>query len=170
MLVSQRDYLLRIIDEVSRIVARVIFKRKAGADQEALETIVVGCERLFGRRADQIFQLTPDHHYLMLTEGEAAEFARDKVLLYASLNAEAGRIYQKQGNAAMARASFLNALRLSLRARTDYPSATLPSFAPSLRELLPALGDAPLDADIATQLAALRARNIDPEGATLPAS
>lgn len=168
MLVSQRDYILRIIDEVSRIVARVIFKRKTGADQEALETIVAGCERLFGRRADQIFQLTPDHHYVMLTEGETAEIARDKVLLYAALNAEAGRVYARQGSAAMARASFLNALRLTLRARTDFPSGPLPAFAPQLDELTKALGDAPLDADTAARLAALRARELDPKGAALP--
>lgn len=153
MLTSQRDYILRVIDEVGRILARVIFKRKTGADQEALEAIVVGCERLFGRQADQIFRLTPDHHYVMLTEGETAETARDKVLLYASFNAEAGRIYQKQGNVLMARASFLNALRLTLRARAEFPVEKLPAFAPVVADLVAALGDEPLDAETARLLA-----------------
>jgi hypothetical protein len=94
----------------------------------------------------------------MLTEHETAEMARDKVLLYASLNAEAGRIYQKQGNAPMARASFLNALRLTLRARAEFPTENLPSFAPVVADLVTALGAEPLDADTARLLASDTAR------------
>ena len=59
MLTSRRDYILRVIDEVGRLLARITFKRKAGADQEALETVVVGFQRLFNLDADQIFLLTP---------------------------------------------------------------------------------------------------------------
>ena len=46
------------------------------------------------------------------TEGEPADIARRKVLIYAALNTEAGHIYQKLGNRALARASFVSALRL----------------------------------------------------------
>src|SRR5436190_14875310 len=105
MITSRRDYLLRIIDEVGRLLGRVIYKRKAGADQEALETIVVGFQRLFDLDGDQIFLLTPEQHYEMLANEESPEDARDKVLLYAALSVEAGTIYAKQGNRAMARAT-----------------------------------------------------------------
>lgn len=117
MLTSRRDYILRIIDEVSRLLARVIFKHRSGDNREALETVVQACERLFGLEADKLFQFTPEQHFLMLSEGELPEIARDKILVYAALNAEAGKIYTQRGNAAMGRASLVNALRLTLRAK-----------------------------------------------------
>lgn len=145
MLTSRRDYILRIIDEVGRLLARIIFKRRSGENEAALETVVQACERLFALEADKLFQFTPDQHYAMLIEGEPPEIARDKVLLYAALNAEAGQIYQKLGNRAMARGSFLNALRFSLRARAELSAENLPTFAPSIAVLRENLADAPLD-------------------------
>jgi hypothetical protein len=156
MLTSRRDYILRIIDEVSRLLARVIFKRRAGEAEEALQTVVQACERLFATEADQLFQFTPEQHFLMLTEGESPEIGRDKVLLYAALNTEAGQIYSKIGNAAMARASFLNALRLSLRARTEISSENIPAYAPSIPVLRELLADAPLDPATAALLNTVR--------------
>ena len=146
MLTSRRDYLLRIIDEVSRILGQIIFKRRAGADQEALETVVVGFQQLFQLDPDQIFLLTPKQHYEMLTTGnDPPEFARDKVLLYAALSAEAGRIYAKFNQREKARVCLLNALQFALRARIDFPHDGLPSYAPDIGELRTALADEPLD-------------------------
>jgi hypothetical protein len=151
MLTSRRDYILRIIDEVGRLLARAVFKRKDGADQEALETIVTGFERLFSLDGDQIFLLTPEHHYGLLTSDPEAkpEDARDKVLLYAALSAEAGDIYSRQGNRALARATRLNALRFTLRAQLDFPPDGLPAYMPDPKALLVKLADEPLDAESA---------------------
>lgn len=146
MLTSRRDYILRIIDEVGRLLARVIFKRRSGEQEAALQALVQACERLFSLEADKLFQFTPEQHFAMLTENEPPEIARDKVLLYAALNTEAGHIYTKLGNATMARASFLNALRLSLRAQTEFPAGKLPAYAPNVSLLREVLADAPLDA------------------------
>lgn len=149
MITSRRDYILRIIDEVGRILARVIFKRKTGSDREALEAVVTGCERLFSLQADQIFQLTPDQQFVSLTLDEPADIARDKVLLYASLNVEAGRVYDKLGRKPIARASYLNALRFTLRAHRELrvPEVPLPTFAPDVAVLQQLLADEPLDPD-----------------------
>jgi hypothetical protein len=154
MLTSRRDYILRIIDEVSRLLARIIFKRRSGENEDALQAIVQACERLFAMEADKLFQFTPDQHFVMLTEGEAPEIGRDKVLLYAALNTEAGHIYTKLGNLAMARASFINALRFSVRAGSEFPQENLPAYAPSLTVLREALADAPLDPATAALLKA----------------
>lgn len=147
MLQSRRDYLLRIIDEVSRILAQVVFKRRSGADQEALETVVVGFQRLFQLDGDQIFLLTPDQHYDMLTRGESPYDARDKVQLYSALSAEAGAIYARLGNRPLARATRLNALRFALRARLEFPPEGPPPYAPEIAALREALADEPLDPD-----------------------
>ena len=154
MLTSRRDYILRIIDEVSRLLARVIFKRRSGDQEDALQAIVQACERLFSMEADKLFQFTPEQHFVMLVEGEPPEIARDKILLYAALNTEAGHIYTKLGNTKMARASFLNALRFSLRARAEFPTANLPAYAPNVAVLREALADAPMDPATAEMLKA----------------
>jgi hypothetical protein len=147
MLTSRRDYILRVIDEVGRLLARVTFKRKAGADQEALETVVVGFQRLFNLDSDQIFLLTPEQHYEMIvTDPDATpDDIREKLLLYAALSAEAGAIYAKSGNRALARITRLNALRFALRARIQFPTEGAPAFAPDVSVLLAALADEPLD-------------------------
>lgn len=155
MITSRRDYLLRIIDEVGRLLARVTFQRRNARQQDALQSVVEGCERLFNLEASQLFQFTPDQHFLMLTQGENPEDARDKVLLYAALNQEAGHVYRSLDNAAMARNSFLNALRFTLRARKEYPQEGLPVFAPEIPALLTELKDAPLDSDTQELLRAL---------------
>lgn len=154
MLTSRRDYILRLIDEVGRLLARVIFKRRTGQTEEALQAVVQACERLFGREAEQLFQFTPEQHFVMLAERETPEVARDKVLLYAALNREAGHLYTQLGNRPMARASFVNALRLTLRTRVEFPSDGMPAFAPDVGELLDALADTPLDPETSELLKA----------------
>lgn len=150
MITSRRDYMIRIIEEVGRLLARLSLKRKKGdSDETALETVVFGLQRLFTLDADQIFLLTPEQHYEMLADEDVPEFARDKILLYAALNTEAGHAYVRQGNRAMARATFTNALRFTLRAEANYPRENWPEFSPKVDELLAAVADEPLDADLA---------------------
>ena len=149
MITSRRDYLIRILEEVARLLARVTFKRQRGdTDDAELETVVFGLQRLFGLDADQIFLLTPDQHFDLLADtDDSPEFARNRILLYAALSAEAGHIYSRQGNRPMARATFTNALRFTLKARAKYPADGLPEYAPNIGELLTALSDEPLDAE-----------------------
>jgi hypothetical protein len=148
MITSRRDYIMRLIEEVGRILARISAKRRNGdTDEAALETVVFGLQRLFNLDPDQIFLLTPDQHFGMLTDDETPEFARDKVLLYAALSAEAGHIYTRMGNRTMARATFTNALRFTLKARAKFSSEGLPDYTPRVPDLLEALKDEPLDAE-----------------------
>ncbi len=154
MITSRRDYMLRILEEVGRLLARLALQRERGdSDDAALETVVVGLQRLFTLDPDQIFLLTPEQHYDLLTDDDSAEFARDKVLLYAALNFEAGHIYTRLGNRAMARATFLNALRFTLRARRVFSAEGWPPYAPDVAALLAALADEPLDPITAQLLA-----------------
>lgn len=153
MITSRRDYLLRIIEEITQMVARIVFKRRVGADQEALQIVVQGFQRLFNMPAEQLFTFTPDHHFVMLTLDEPPDIARDKVLLYAALSNEAGQIYRKMGNEAMARATFTNALRFALKARTFAVDGPAPEFAPKVEDLVAALGADTLDEETKALLA-----------------
>lgn len=146
MITSRRDYMMRIIEEVSRLLTRVTAKRRKGDTDDAdLETVVFGFQRLFNLESDQIFSLTPSQHYDLLADADTPEFARDRVLMYAALGAEAGYVYARQNNTAMARATFTNALQFTLKALADYPAEGLPPFAPNVDDLLVALAAEPLD-------------------------
>ena len=158
----QRDYILRLIEQVAQLLARVIQQREKHAPQEALQSVMAACERLFGMEAVRIFQFPPDQHFLMLAEGESPENARDKVLIYAALNAEAGRCYVATNQSKLAHQSFLNALRLTLKARQQFPTHDWPTFAPSITELLDVLPDVQFDAETTELLAAASMPRLNP--------
>lgn len=148
MITSRRDYILRIIDEVGLLLARVVFQRGQGRAEDALQSVVMACERLFGQEAHWLFQFTPDQHFVMLTQGEAPADARDKLLLYATLNREAAACYLALGNMAVAQASHMNALRFTLRAHYTYGAEGNPGCTPVVPELLDALKGVEFDDDL----------------------
>lgn len=125
----------------------MIQQRRGHTPQEALQSLMAACERLFGMEAVQLFQFTPDQHYAMLTENEDAQGAREKVLMYAALNAEAGRCYLVLSQPKLAQQSFLNALRLTLKVQAQFPADASPAFAPDPNELLGVIGNASFDAE-----------------------
>jgi hypothetical protein len=150
-----RDYFLRLVEQVGLLLSRIVRQREQNTPQEALQSVMAACERLFGMEAAQLFQFTPDQHVLMLAEGETDDIARDKILMYAALTAEAGRCYQTLAQPDLARGSFLTALRLTLKARTRFSSEGLPPYAPRIAELLTLLGNTPLDPETTGLLAAI---------------
>ena len=150
----QRDYFLRIIEQVAQLLARAIRQREASSPQEALQSIMAACERLFAMEAVQLFQFTPDQHAVMLAEGEPPEAAYDKIMIYAALNEQASLCYTSLGQPALARQSLLNALRLSLKAQQQFAGFAPPDYLPPPEKLLAALGDTPLDEDTNELIAA----------------
>jgi hypothetical protein len=138
-----------MIDEVARLLSRLMARGELVKPEESQLTLTLAFERLFGREAVQIFQLTPDQQYLLLGEGEPPDAARDKRLLYAALNAEAARLYDRLGRTELARASRLNALRFALRASQDCPNGDLPAYAPDPSALVTELGATGLDPETA---------------------
>lgn len=149
----QRDYILRLIEQVAQLLSRVIRQRESHSPHEALQSIMAACERLFGMEAVRIFQFTPDQHTVMLAEGEEREVAHDKILMYAALNEQAGQCYLTLGQPKLAQQSFVNALRLTLKAEQQFPGFNAPAFAPAQTELLQRLSDIPLDEEITGMLA-----------------
>ena len=92
----------------------------------------------------------------MAAKGEEPESAHDKIMIYARLNQEAGACYARLGQTNLAQQSFVNALRLSLRAKEQSPQSPAPDFAPDFNELLREIGT-PNDAETAELIAAAKA-------------
>ncbi|MEO7600385.1 MAG: hypothetical protein ABIV50_15740 [Opitutus sp.] len=153
----QRDYLLRIIDQVALLLVRAIRQREASAPQEGLQSIMAACERLFGMEAVQLFQFTPDQHVEMLAQGEEPESAHDKIMIYARLNQEAGACYARLGQANLAQQSLVNALRLSLKAKEHCPGCAAPDFAPDFNELMREIGN-PTDPETTQLITSAKAK------------
>lgn len=149
MLTSKRDYILRIIDEVGELLSRVVFQRSKNRPEDAMQSVVQAGERLFNLEADKLFQFTPEQQFAMLTEHESPKIAGQKVLLFAALNAEAGKIYATLGDPRMSRSCFINALHFTLKAQAEFPIENPPTYAPRVSELLEVLKSEPLDADTA---------------------
>jgi hypothetical protein len=159
----QRDYILRLIEQVAQLLSRVVRQREAHSPQEALQSIMAACERLFGKEAVQVFQFTPDQHVAMLAEGEEPGGAFEKILMYAALNEEAGRCYLALNQPKLAQQSFLNALRLSLKAQLQFPGFEPPDYAPHLQDLFHLLGDTWLDDEIVALLTAAQQKPSEPK-------
>lgn len=154
----QRDYILRLIEQVAQLLSRVVKQREDHSPQEALQSIMAAFERLFGMEAVQVFQFSPDQHVAMLADGEEPEVAHDKILMYAALNEQAGLCYLGMGQSKLAQPSFINALRLLLKAQQEFPGFDAPPFAPQRDNLLRLLADAPLSTELQSMLAAPRER------------
>lgn len=153
----QRDYILRLIDQVGLLLRRAIEQRERHSPQEALQSVMAACERLFGLDAAELFRFTPDQHFVMLTQ-DGADDAREKVLIYAALCAEAARAFRQLNQPAHARQSFINSLRLVAQARLAFPAEGWPDYAPRAADLLAELVPEPLDADTTALLASLPAK------------
>lgn len=96
MATQQRDYILRLIEELRRFAAEIAKFRSAGNLDAALMAVVHAQQRLFARPADQFMGLPPDEQFRLLTISEPVDAAAEKCLAYASLMEEAAKIYDER--------------------------------------------------------------------------
>lgn len=126
----ERDYILRLIDESGRFFSAIAAHRKARLPDTVIQTVIEGIERLFGLTVSDISTLDVDSLYAQLTDGENEQSARDKCLIFAGLNYQAGLAFAEKDMPALAQPAFHMALVFSLKALEGYPPAALPPFAP----------------------------------------
>lgn len=152
----RRDYLLTLIEQAMQVILRIAGLRESGQHAEALNTVVDSIEKLFGLTFDDLSLYSADQLFGQLTREESPENARNKCLIFAALNREAGLAYGAEGKASLALNAFHVSLNFTLRARVDYPGKDLPAFTPGVDDLLRRLGDFPLPEPTVRLLAAFR--------------
>jgi hypothetical protein len=99
---QQRDYILRLIDQLRQFLAQIVQLRESGRHDEALTAIVRAQERLFNLPSARFLSTGPEEHFTLLTRGETPENAREKCLAQADLLAEVARVYAAKEQPALA--------------------------------------------------------------------
>ncbi len=98
----QRDYILRLLDQLREFLTQIVRLREAERPDDALLAILQAQERLFGREASLFMQFAPEEQFRALTFGEAADEARAKCVMQADLLSEMARVYVYKEQQALA--------------------------------------------------------------------
>ncbi len=134
--VPQRDYILRLIEQAAQVIARITLQREMGQPGLAVQSVIDGIEKLFGLTVSEVGSLDTEALYGQLTEGEQPENARDKCIIFAALNHQAGLAYEERDLPALAQPAFHLALVFTLLARVGFPGTEGPEFTPKVDDLL----------------------------------
>ncbi len=103
---QQRDYILRLIEQLRQFLKQIVHLRENGRYDESLTAIVRAQERLLGLPAERFLGATPEEHFNFLTRGETPANAREKCLAQADLLAEAAHIYTDKEQPALAKGAW----------------------------------------------------------------
>jgi hypothetical protein len=153
----QRDYLLRLIEEAAQVIARITHLREEGRPEQAVSAVIDSLEKLFGLTVPELGSLDTDQLYAQLTLEESPAHAREKCIIFAALNNQAGLAYADRDLPALAQPAFHLALVFTLRALTGFSRASPPAITPDIDVLLYHLEGFELPQSTLELLAAYRA-------------
>jgi tetratricopeptide (TPR) repeat protein len=108
----QKDYILRVAEEVGRALAQVIYHKEIQDYQGALSLIDELCKQTAGMGSGYIHAVSEESLLAMLTLLGVLNI--EKALIIAKLLKAEGDIYEDQGNADEAYGSYLKSLNLFL--------------------------------------------------------
>jgi hypothetical protein len=109
---TQKDYILRIAENVGRALAQIIYDKEIHEYQGALSLIDELCKQTVGAGAGFIHAISEETLLAMLTLLGILNI--EKALLIATLLKAEGDIYEDQGNPDAAYDSYLKSLNLFL--------------------------------------------------------
>jgi hypothetical protein len=141
---SQRDYILRIAEEVGRALAQVLYNRQI-QDYAAAHTLIdEQCKQAFGMGIGFIRSIPDETLLSMLTSFDTLN--TEKCWLLAILLKAEGDIYQDQGNASESYYSYVRSLNLVLEVLLLDTTTGGVSTPPELEDLLSRLSEYELPA------------------------
>jgi hypothetical protein len=151
----QRDYLLRLVEQAIEAILQSAKLRKAGQHAQALHSVVASMETLFGLTIADLGTQSVDQIFDQLTRDESPRDARNKCLVFAALNREAGLTYESKELVALAQPAFYLSLVFTLRALTRFSRDDLPPFTPKIDDLLSRLDGFELPPEVRDQIETL---------------
>jgi hypothetical protein len=111
---QKQDYMVRLMEELTRYLAEIRRLRDGGSGDAALLTVLQAQQRLFARPAQEFMTRSLEEQVHLLVIGETAADAREKCLAYATLLTEAGHTYQAREQTAVASGAYQLALQVLL--------------------------------------------------------
>ena len=141
---EKQDYVLRLIEELGRLIAEIVNLRQRGSYDTALQMVLQAQQRLFGRPAEAFIGRSIDDQVHLLVVGENPANARAKCVAYATLLTEAAGIYQAREQTALAGAACQWALQVLIAVRAGPGDAQVSALAARLGALLDRLPEDPL--------------------------
>lgn len=135
----RRDYILRMIEECVRALARI---RSLKQDQQwtaAAETLDEEIKKLTGENALTVAQLSETELLALLMRDGPTQAVRDKALILTTLLKEAGDVAVAEHRAAASRDCYLKSLHLLLDTLARGDVFEFPEFVPKVEMLISAL-------------------------------
>jgi len=136
---SQRDYILRIVEEFGRALAQVVYHRQIKDYAAAHSLIDEQCKQALGMGLGFIHSLPEETVLSLLTS--FGTLNTEKCWLLATLLKVEGDIYQDQGNSDESYYSYLKALNLFLEVLLLDTAISGTEFVPEVEGLLHKLSD-----------------------------
>jgi len=140
----RRDYILRMIEEFARALARIRALKKGERWQEAAGTVDEEIQRLVGTGREGLAKLTETELLARIVQGEATQAVHDKTLIVTTLLREAGDVAVAQDRVEEGRSCYLKGLHLLLETLARSDVFECPEFVPKIEEFVAALQEAPL--------------------------
>ena len=146
---QQQDYILRHIETIGRLIARLRRKGKTLGEEDKAdvnETLLLALhlqEKNFGMPAAKFLGLSADEQLAALQAGEGKGTGHERCLTYATLLQQTAELYAYRGSSDLALGARLLALYVALSIALEQP-ADAPSGRALVRELLFALDGADL--------------------------
>jgi hypothetical protein len=143
------DFVLRLISQASAVLAHALGLKKAGKEQEALQTIDQALEILLGMRADMLNQMEDSSVLSLVTMN--GHLDRERTIMVARLFKEQGDILVSQDRKEESHAQYLRAIKFYAEAALNDSKVHLPEYFNPIDELYQKLKGqpAPVEAQLA---------------------
>ncbi|MDQ3855004.1 MAG: DUF6483 family protein [Chloroflexota bacterium] len=147
----RRDFIIRSMQQLGEVVARVLRLRERGDYDEALVLLDAACRQMLGLNGKLLDSLSTDDLLSMLSVGQTLDL--DKCILLAELLSEQGDVYEAQGRTGASYDSHVKALDVWVYAYLSYDHPYLEERRPAIEALLERLEPQGLPADTELNLA-----------------
>lgn len=151
MSLVQRDYILRVIEQLGEVLTHVLHLRRGGSLIEARQYIDQSIGRLIGMEPDAVYDRSAGELATeirgRLARHRRAQLVSDQLVVLAGLLHESAHIHDDAGDTARARADRIKALELYLEVLTVDEPGCVPAEA-VVDAILSELGDDPSPAVI----------------------
>jgi hypothetical protein len=148
----RRDYILRMIEELRRVLAGIVALKQGRRWQEVEGTLDEQFKRFVGAGAEEAVEFSDTELSARLMQGEATQFVHDKTLFLITLFKEAGDAAVAQDHPDEGRAFHLKGLHLLLGVLGGEEPSERPDFVPAVAVFTAALAEAPLPAQTQAML------------------